>query len=74
MSKKGCSPENSAAERMSGRLKVEMYYGAGCKKRTIAELEQAVDVYLHWYDEERAKMSLGGLSPLQYRRQLGLAA
>jgi transposase InsO family protein/transposase-like protein len=73
MSRKGCSPDNSAAEGMFGRLKVEMYYGAGWEKRTIAELEQAVDVYLHWYNEERIKMSLSGLSPLQYRRKLRLA-
>jgi transposase InsO family protein/transposase-like protein len=74
MSRKGCSPDNSAAEGMFGRLKVEMYYGGGWEKRTVAELEQTVDVYLHWYNEERIKMSLDGLSPMQYRRQLGLAA
>ena len=28
---------------------------------------------MHWYNEERIKMSLGGMSPLEYRRSLGLA-
>jgi transposase InsO family protein/transposase-like protein len=74
MSKKGCSPDNSAAEGLFGRLKVEMYFGEDWDKRTLAELRKAVDEYLHWYNEERIKVSLGGLSPLQYRRKLGYAA
>lgn len=74
MSKKGCSPDNSAAKGLFGRLKVEMYFGEGWDKRTLAELREAVDEYLHWYNEERIKVSLGGLSPLQYRRKLSYAA
>lgn len=74
MSRKGCSPDNSAAEGLFGRLKVEMYFGEGWEKRTLAELREAVDEYLHWYNEERIKISLGGLSPLQYRRKMGYAA
>jgi putative transposase len=66
LSKKGCSPDNSAAEGLIGRLKVEMYFGEGWNKRTLAELRKAVDEYLHRYNEERLKVSLGGLSPLQY--------
>ncbi|MEA5083122.1 MAG: IS3 family transposase, partial [Lachnospiraceae bacterium] len=30
--------------------------------------------YLSWYNETRIKTSLGNLSPLEYRRRLGLAA
>lgn len=30
--------------------------------------------YIHWYNEKRIKVSLGGLSPLAYRKSLGLAA
>jgi transposase InsO family protein len=74
ISRKGCSPDNSACEGLLGRLKVKMYFGEGWEKRTLAELREAVDAYLHWYNEERIKVSLGGLSPLHYRRQLGLAA
>ncbi|MBE5942476.1 MAG: hypothetical protein E7264_08070, partial [Lachnospiraceae bacterium] len=29
--------------------------------------------YMRWYNEERIKMSLGGMSPLEYRRSLGIA-
>ncbi|MBR5405999.1 MAG: IS3 family transposase, partial [Lachnospiraceae bacterium] len=28
--------------------------------------------YMHWYNEDRIKMSLGGMSPLQYRCSLGI--
>nr|WP_276605974.1 IS3 family transposase [Natronospirillum operosum] len=30
--------------------------------------------YLRWYNEKRIKISLGGLSPLEYRVSLGFAA
>ncbi len=74
MSHKGCSPDNSACEGLLGRLNVEMYFAECWEKRALAELHEAVDVYLHWYNEDRIKISLGSLSPLQYRRQFGLAA
>jgi len=32
-----------------------------------------IDTYLHWYNEERIKMSLGAKNPLEYRKSLGLA-
>ena len=57
-----------------GRLKVEMFYGRRWSGWTIEEFMGAVDDYIHWYNEKRIKASLGGLSPLQYRRSLGLAA
>ena len=41
---------------------------------TLAELRETVDEYLHWYNEEQIMVSLGGLSPLQYRRKLSYAA
>ncbi|WP_417003816.1 IS3 family transposase, partial [Adlercreutzia equolifaciens] len=33
-----------------------------------------LDSYIRWYNEERIKLSLGGMSPVQYRKSLGLAA
>ncbi|MEX0451806.1 IS3 family transposase, partial [Spiribacter sp. 218] len=30
--------------------------------------------YIRWYNESRIKMSLGGRSPIEYRRDLGIAA
>ena len=51
-----------------------MHFGEGWGRRTLAELYEAVNEYLHWYNEERIKASFGGLSPLQYRRKMGYAA
>jgi putative transposase len=51
-----------------------MYFEEGWDKRTIEELRETMDEYLHWYNQERIKVLLGGLSPLQYRRKLGYAA
>ena len=39
---------------------------------SIQEFVLRLDEYLHWYAEKRIKLSLGGLSPVQYRTQLGL--
>lgn len=74
MSKKGCSPDNSACEGFFGRLKNEMFYGRCWDGVSIEEFIDILDDYIHWYAEERIKISLGGLSPLQYRRKLGLIA
>ena len=74
MSKKGCSPDNSACEGFFGRLKNEMFYGRSWKDVTIEEFIIILDEYIHWYSEKRIKLSLGGMSPLQYRRSLGLIA
>jgi len=36
--------------------------------------ETLLDDYLHWYNNKRIKISLGGLSPIEYRKNLGLVA
>lgn len=67
MSKKGCSPDNSACEGFFGRLKNEMFYKKDWKGVSAEEFMAKVDDYIHWYNEKRIKMSLGGLSPLEFR-------
>ena len=57
-----------------GRLKVEFFYGRDWKGWGVDQFMDALDGYIHWYNEKRIKMSLGGLSPKQYREALGLAA
>lgn len=74
MSKKGCSPDNSAYEGFFGRLKNEMFYGQSWKGITIESFMCELDEYLKWYNHSRIKMSLDGMSPILYRRSLGLAA
>ncbi len=73
MSKKGCSPDNSACEGFFGHLKTEMFYGRNWDQYSIDEFIQEVDEYMHWYCKDRIKSTLGGLSPLDYRRSMGVA-
>lgn len=72
MSKKGCSPDSSACEGFFGLLKNEMFYGRSWKEVSIEEFIIILDEYIHWCSEKRIKLSLGGMSPLQYQRSLGL--
>jgi len=74
MSKKGCSPDNSACEGFFGRLKNEMFYYRSWKDVTVNQFIDKLDNYLRWYNEKRSKMSLGAMSPVDYRRSIGLAA
>ena len=72
MSRKGCSPDNSACEGFFGRLKNEMFYGRQWIGVSIAEFIEHLHRYIIWYNEDRIKMSLGAMSPVQYRSSLGL--
>ena len=35
---------------------------------------QVLDSYIRWYNEKRIKLSLGSLSPIEYRESLEIAA
>lgn len=74
MSKKGCSPDNSACEGFFGRLKNEFFYCRSWIGVTVDEFIKELDEYITWYNEDRIKLSLGGMSPIQHRRSLGLIA
>lgn len=39
----------------------------------VDELRDAVDDYIHYYNHERIKLKLKGMSPVQYRAQLSQA-
>lgn len=74
MSKKGCSPDNSACEGGGfGRLKNEMFYNRSWAGVSLEEFcAQLDDIY--WYNEKRIKRSLRERSLLEYRRSLGIAS
>jgi putative transposase len=74
MSKKGCSPDNAACEGLFGRIKNEMFNNRSWSGVSIKQFMGALNDYLHWYNDKRIKMSLGGRSPLEYRRSLGLVS
>jgi putative transposase len=71
MSRKGCSPDNAACEGFFGRLKTELFYPRNWQATTIEQFIQVVDSYIRWYNEKRIKISLGSLSPIEYRESLG---
>lgn len=73
MSRKGCSPDNAACEGFFGRLKTELFYPGNWQNVSVEQFIGIVDTYIRWYNEQRIKISLGSLSPLEYRASLGIA-
>lgn len=71
---KDCSPDNAAAEGFFGGMKVESVYLERWEERTRGEVLALIDEYVHWYNHDRIKQSLGWMSPVQYRLSHGLAA
>ena len=74
MSKKGCSPDNSACEGFFGRLKNEFFYYRDWGGVAVDSFIELLNEYIVFYNERRKKQSLGWMSPRQYRASRGLAA
>ena len=74
MSRKGCSPDNAACEGFFGSIKNEFFYHRSWLGVSIEQFINGLDQYLRWYNEKRIKMSLGAMSPLEYRQSIGFAA
>ena len=72
MSRKGCLPDNSACEGFFGRLKNETFYGRLWAGVSLERFMEILDNYIRWYNEVRIMLSLGGMSPLEFGRSLGL--
>lgn len=72
MSRKGYCPDNSACEGVFGRIKNEMFYNRKWQGVSTDSFVKILDDYLVWYNTKRIKMSLGGMSPLEYRQSLNL--
>jgi len=51
-----------------------MFYNRSWVGVSIDQFIDILDRYLHWYNEQRIKISLDAMSPLEYRRRLNLAA
>lgn len=73
MSRKGCSPDNAACEGFFGILKNEMFYERNWENISLDDFKVEIETYINWFRKDRIKMSLGGLSPLDYRRSKGYA-
>lgn len=74
MSKKGCSPDNSACEGLFGHIKNEMFYSRDWGDTSVQQFIEILDEYLIWHNDKRIKESLGYMSPREYRQSLGLVA
>ncbi|NLB21569.1 MAG: IS3 family transposase [Clostridium sp.] len=72
MSKKGCSPDNSACEGFFGTIKQEMFYNRTWGNVSIENFVEYLNTYLEWYSNDRIKSSLNYMSPIEYRKSLGL--
>ena len=48
-------------------------HGEKWDKISVEEFISIVNQYMQWYRDKRIKLSLGGLSPMEYRRSLGIA-
>lgn len=69
MSKKGCSPDNSACEGFFGRIKNEFFYKRNWSNISITTFIDLLNEYLNWYNLKRPKRSLNGLTPNEYRNE-----
>ncbi len=51
-----------------------MYYNRTWINTTLLDFMHQLDSYIQWYNQSRIKLSLGGISLAEYRRNLGIAA
>lgn len=71
MSRKATCADNASMENFFGILKQEMYYGE--KQLSYEMLKAKIEQYIHYYNNERIKLSLSGFSPVQFREQIELS-
>lgn len=69
MSRKGNSMDNGMMENFFGLLKTEMFYDQENCYETLDDLIKAIDDYIYYYNYDRIKEKLKGLSPVNYRLQ-----
>jgi len=72
MSRKGNCYDNAVIESFFGTLKSECFYLE--EHNSISGLRAAIDEYIYYYNHERIKQKLKGLSPVEYRTQAQIAA
>ncbi len=66
MSRKENCLDNSPMENFFGLLKQEMFYGE--QFTTYTELASAIHQYIDFYNHDKIKTKLKGMSPVNYRR------
>ena len=71
MSRRGNCLDNAAMESFFGTLKSEYFYLN--KFENVKEIEVGLKEYIRYYNNDRIKIKLKGLSPVQYRTQPSMA-
>ncbi|WP_408637943.1 IS3 family transposase [Oxalobacter vibrioformis] len=71
MSRKGNCLDNAAMESFFGTLKSECFYIK--KFDSVEQLESEIREYIHYYNHDRIRLKLNGLSPVQFRTQSNLS-
>ena len=56
-------------ENFFGLLKTEMFYEQEYKYKDLNDLSKAIDDYIYYYNNDRIKSRLKGLTPIEYRNQ-----
>ncbi|WP_431320423.1 IS3 family transposase [Rhizobium sp. YTU87027] len=67
MSRKGNCLDNAAMESFFATLKSELFYPN--RFESTQSLKNGIKDYIHYYNHQRIKLKLKGLSPVQYRTQ-----
>lgn len=65
MSRKATCADNAAMENFFGLLKQEMYYGE--QLISYEALKMKIEKYIHYYNNDRIKQKLAGMSPVKFR-------
>lgn len=67
MSRQGNCLDNAAIESFFGTLKAEFFHLNTFQ--SIEQLKDGITRYIHYYNHDRIKLKLNGMSPVQYRTQ-----
>ena len=65
MSRKGNCLDNAVIENFFGIIKSELFYLK--KYNSVDELRKDIKEYITYYNNDRIKLNLNGMSPIQYR-------
>ena len=74
MPRKGNCYDNCVIEIFFKTMKNEMFYGRSWIGVSMDDFINEINDYITWYNTKRIKQSLGYMSPVEYRHNLGLAA
>lgn len=67
MSRKGNCLDNSVMENFFGIMKSEFFYGHEYEFKTTNQLINSIHEYINYYNNDRIKTKLKGMSPVEYR-------